>query len=149
MSHKALRQMLQASSQAATDDSLLSIFAFSSISVVRYTKQVWLALVPHPCVSSVQFPAANGKPRGRRLERTRAIQNLLLTQQNLVLRQPDRGKRLGGSGTPPNTTNTMEFLVGIRIGTTPTPNTGDEPGNVCSPWKAGVRWRETARAERR
>jgi hypothetical protein len=42
-----------------------------------------------------------------------------------------------------------KFLVGIKIGTTPTPNTGDEPGNVYSPWKAGVRWRETARAERR
>ena len=60
LSQKASRQMLQASSQAsctppstnaAAEDSLLSIFAFSSISAARYPNRfLRLALVPHTCI---------------------------------------------------------------------------------------------------
>jgi hypothetical protein len=78
----------------------------------RGTRQVRLALVPHPCIlTSVRFPTAKDKPRGRRLETTRAIQSksFRFTQQiwpemaNQRRRtepaRPRETERLGGSGT--------------------------------------------------
>lgn len=87
---------------AAAEDSLLSIFAFSSISAARYTKQVW-----GPTASQEGVDWKERVPFKISWSCLRA-------------------------GMPPNATKTMEFLVGIGIGSTPTPNAGDEAGNVRS-----------------
>ena len=120
LSQKASRQMLQASSQAsctppstnaAAEDSLLSIFAFSSISAARYPNRfLRLALVPHTCILG-EISYSQGKAKRRRLERTRAIQNPPLHATNLARNgnqrrrieaaRPGETERLGGSGRVP------------------------------------------------